>query len=194
MTPYFFGYGSLVNRKTHTYPDAHPARLNGWRRAWVRTRLRDIVYLTVVPDKNCSIDGLVAAVPAADWSALDLRETGYHRHHSGLSVTHPIPDQPDIAHYVVSPDNMVAAGEHGILLSYLDVVVQGFLHEFGTAGVSRFFDTTQGWDTPVFDDRATPSYPRHQTLTAAETALVDHHLNRLSTPVKQGHQTPLAFD
>ena len=32
-----------------------------------------------------------------------------------------------------------------ILLSYLDVVVQGYLAEFGEAGVARFFASTDGW-------------------------------------------------
>jgi len=62
------------------------------------------------------------------------------------------------------------------LLSYLDVVVQGFVHEFGTAGAKAFFETTDGWDTPVLDDRAAPIYPRAQTLSAEEQALTDRLL------------------
>jgi hypothetical protein len=75
-------------------------------------------------------------------------------------------------------------GDHAILLSYLDVVVQGFLKEFGESGVTRFFDTTDGWNTPVLNDRNDPRYPRAQVLSTAETALVDHHLNRLSARMK----------
>jgi hypothetical protein len=184
MTPYFFGYGSLVNRNTHAYPDAHPAQLLGWRRRWVRTRLRDVVFLTVEPDPSCTIDGLIAAVPGADWAALDLRETGYDRQPSGGAVAHPLGQAPQIAHYSVTPDNRVDSGDHCILRSYLDVVVQGFLREFGDAGVQRFFDTTSGWETPILDYRAAPIYPRHQTITNDETALVDLHLNRLSARLK----------
>ena len=184
MTPYFFGYGSLVNRNTHTYPDAHPAQLQGWRRRWVRTRQRDVVFLTVEPDPDCTIDGLIAAVPDADWAALDLRETGYDRHHSGDAVAHPLTKAPQIAHYCVALSNRIEDGDHYILRSYLDVVVQGFLREFGDVGVQRFFDTTAGWDTPIQDDRAAPIYPRHQTLSKSETSLVDQHLNRLSTGLK----------
>ena len=72
---------------------------------------------------------------------------------------------------------------HPVLLSYLDVVVQGYLHEFGPDGVERFFATTDGWDAPILDDRAHPHYPRHQHLTPAETALVDDWLVRLDTAV-----------
>lgn len=183
MTPYFFGYGSLVNRQTHGYPDPHPARLDGWRRAWVGTSGRDLVFLSVLEDPECRIDGLIAAVPGGDWDALDAREAGYARLSSGGAVTHPLAPSPDIAHYAVPPDTFVP-GNHAILLSYLDVVVQGFLREFGESGVARFFDTTDGWNTPIIDDRAAPRYPRHQALSDAERALVDDHLARLSACVE----------
>ncbi|MGJ8628054.1 MAG: gamma-glutamylcyclotransferase family protein [Sulfitobacter sp.] len=184
MTPYFFGYGSLVNLNTHNYPDAQRANLHGWRRAWVRTALRDVVFLTVVPDPASTIDGVIAAVPNGDWGALDAREHGYARHPSGGSVTHSLPPTTDVAHYAIPPEMTGAPGDHMILLSYLDVVIQGFLKQFGQQGVEHFFDTTDGWHTPVLDDRSNPMYPRHQVLTAAETDLVDHHLNRLSARLK----------
>ena len=175
MTPYFFGYGSLVNRATHDYPDAHPATLNGWRRVWVRTALRDVVFLSIRPAKGDSIQGLIAAVPGADWAALDLRETGYTRVDTTAHVTHPARTQ-SIAAYQVPSEMQRAGGEHRILLSYLDVVVQGFVREFGEAGAEAFFATTDGWDTPVHDDRAAPIYPRAQPLSASERALTDRLL------------------
>jgi hypothetical protein len=184
MNPYFFGYGSLVNRQTHVYSDAHHAQLKGWRRAWVRTAVRDLVFLSVVEDETCEIDGLIAAVPDADWVALDAREAGYARQSSGNAVKHTLEHAPDIAHYAVPPSTTGVPGDHAIILSYLDVVVQGFLREFGEEGVQRFFDTTDGWDTPVLNDRAAPRYPRAQALEPAETALVDHHLTRLSARMK----------
>jgi hypothetical protein len=36
----------------------------------------------------------------------------------------------------------------------------------------------------VLNDRAAPRYPRHKVLSAAETALVDDHLARLSARVE----------
>ena len=192
MTPYFFGYGSLVNRNTHSYPDARTAQLDGWRRQWVRTEGRDIVYLSVVQHTATRIDGLIAAVPGADWAALDKREYSYERHASGGAVVHDLTPAPDIAHYAIPADIAVTHGDHVILLSYLDVVVQGFLREFGTEGAARFFDTTDGWDTPILDDRAAPLYPRHQTLTEAETAVVDQHMDRLSVQIKERAETTFA--
>lgn len=175
MTPWFFGYGSLVNRATHQYPLAQTATLNGWRRVWVRTGLRDVVFLSIHPAEGHSIDGLIATVPDADWAALDQREHGYARIDATQHVTHRAPAS-SIAAYQVAPENQRQGGDHRILLSYLDVVVQGFVREFGTAGAKAFFETTDGWDTPVLDDRAAPIYPRAQTLSAEEQALTDRLL------------------
>ncbi|MEM7491215.1 MAG: gamma-glutamylcyclotransferase, partial [Pseudomonadota bacterium] len=55
MTPRFFGYGSLVNRRTHAYPDAAPFTIRGWRRAWRHTALRPVAFLTAVPDDGAAI-------------------------------------------------------------------------------------------------------------------------------------------
>jgi hypothetical protein len=184
MTPYFFGYGSLVNKDTHVYDNAHRAVLKGWRRAWVRTEDRETVFLTARADPNSRIDGLIAAVPNADWAALDARETGYKRLASDGFVDHPLEPAPPLQHYAIPSESMRHDGDHVILLSYLDVVVQGYLREFGHDGVQRFFDTTDGWDTPILNDRHAPRYPRHKQLGPDETALVNSHLTRLSAFVK----------
>ncbi|SMP23010.1 gamma-glutamylcyclotransferase family protein [Shimia sagamensis] len=177
---YFFGYGSLVNHSTHSYENAYPARLNGWRREWCHTSLRPIAFLTAAPDKSCAIDGLIAHVPGDDWGALDAREFAYTRVLSTANVTHPVIDPIEIAVYTTRHDIGVSADTRlPILLSYLDVVVQGYLQQFGEQGVADFFATTTGWDAPILHDRANPQYPRHRVLSKAETALVDQHLAAL---------------
>lgn len=184
QTPFFFGYGSLVNRATHSYPGAQVATLTGWRRAWVRSKRRDdVVYLTAVPDPKARIAGLVAAVPGADWEALDQREAGYARR-DATAVVAPVVAS-SVAVYAIDPVDMCDDGSHHILLSYLDVVVQGFLREFGPQGVADFFATTSGWDTPILDDRARPIYSRHQVLSAEERGLVDDHLHASAAQVQQ---------
>jgi len=177
---YFFGYGSLVNRATHAFARAVPAQLYGWRRIWRHTTLRPVAYLTVVPDEGSEIDGLIAPVPGAHWPALDAREAAYVRAPAAHQVRHALPHAPEIAVYTI-PEGHHGAPTHAhpILLSYIDVVVQGYLREFGEAGVARFFETTHGWDAPILDDRAAPRYPRHQPLSTKERALTDSHLARL---------------
>ncbi|CUH64295.1 hypothetical protein TG4357_01195 [Thalassovita gelatinovora] len=167
-----------MNRQTHDYGEAHPARVFGWRRTWRHTALRPVAFLTAVPDPVTRIDGLIAAVPNGDWRALDAREHAYDRVDLTDLEDHPLPFTPKVAIY------SIPAGKHGaptmahpILLSYLDVVVQGYHQEFGTEGVTRFFQTTDGWDAPILDDRTQPLYPRHQTLARSETRLVDRMLD-----------------
>lgn len=182
--PFFFGYGSLVNQATHVYQNAHPARISGWRRMWRFTPHHPVSLLTAIPSDTSEIDGLIAEVPNADWQALDARESGYGRHITN-AVSHPLSHQPEIAIYAVpKPAPFQSPHSPGILLSYLDVVVQGYLNEFGQDGVARFFATTDGWDTPIINDRHTPRYPRAQLLTSDQKKLVDEHLALLAVKPK----------
>ncbi len=66
-----------------------------------------------------------------------------------------------------------------MLLSYLDVVVQGYLDVFGRAGVDRFFASTDGWHAPIRNDRHAPIYPRAQQTSAQERDLVDGWLREI---------------
>lgn len=182
--PYFFGYGSLVNRITHDFADPQPAVLTGWARAWRHTDLRPVAFLTAIPSPGTQIDGLIARVPGSDWDALDQREWAYDRVPASDAISHPLNTDIDIAVYAVPEDrHTVPSSKYCILLSYLDVVIQGYLREFGKSGVERFAATTQGWDSPVLDDRETPRYPRHQPLSPTETACVDSLLGDLGARV-----------
>jgi len=185
-TEFVFGYGSLVNRATHAYPDVHAARLTGWRRQWRRSATRPVTYLSAVPDADSWIDGLILAVPAAD-TALDQREAAYARQDVTEQVHHPAPNAANIDVFAIQWSASDPGRQpHPILLSYIDVVVQGYFQEYGEPGVRHFFETTDGWDTPVLNDRADPQYPRNKTLTPHEEQLTDDWLARLATVVKQG--------
>jgi len=168
----FFGYGSLVNRRTHAYPAARPARLRGWRRVWCDLPTRREAFLSVEPAAESEISGLVAEVPQGDWAALDQREAGYRRLpiNGGLAQTPPLREAVQI--YAIEAGRAAGQAEGPILLSYLDAVVQGFLAEFGSDGATHFFATTVGWRA-VVDDRAAPAYPRAQALDPADRAVVD---------------------
>ncbi|MEJ6403789.1 gamma-glutamylcyclotransferase family protein [Yoonia sp. 2307UL14-13] len=173
--PVFFGYGSLVNTATHAFSDPRPASLPGWRRVWRATNLREAAFLSVERHVGAQIHGLVAQVPGNDWTKLDQREAAYIRQDVTGSVLHNGPSSRT-AIYQIADEHLAPTGDHPILLSYLDVVIQGYLRVYGHQGVEAFFDTTDGWHLPVKDDRAAPIYPRHQVLTAAEHALVDRYL------------------
>lgn len=190
LPPYFFGYGSLVNTATHDYLDAQPARLRGWQRRWCHTALRDVAFLTVEPAPEVQIDGLIAAVPDGDWEALDKREFAYDRLPADHQIRHALPGCPEISLYAVPAEAQNQVSQcHPILLSYLDVVVQGHLQVFGEAGVEDFFASTKGWQAPILNDRQDPRYPRHQQLSRTESQLVDHHLRQLSVEIM--HERPV---
>lgn len=186
---FFFGYGSLVNCDTHGFAPVYKARAQGWRRAWRATDLRKLAFLTAIPCAQTVIEGLMAPVPGDDWEALDAREYAYDRHDAAQQIDHEAPDQVRggrIAIYAIAPNRMTApTREHPILLSYLDVVIQGYLRHFGPDGVARFVQTTDGWEAPVLNDRAAPRYPRGQILTEAERALVDAILTAQGSTVIQ---------
>lgn len=175
--PFFFGYGSLVNQATHDFPEAQKATLHGWKRLWQRTDLRQVAFLSAVPCTDTDIDGLIAHVPNDDWEALDQREWAYDRIKVTEQVSHPVTRALDIAVYSV-PERHHATSEadYPILLSYLDVVLQGYLHEFGETGVTRFMQTTSGWETLILNDRAQPVYPRAQPIPDEQRAYVDEIL------------------
>ncbi|MDE3123254.1 MAG: gamma-glutamylcyclotransferase [Paracoccaceae bacterium] len=172
-----FGYGSLVNLRTHAHADARPVQVTGWRREWRATTLRQLAFLSVTPDPGCSIAGLTARVAEADWPALDRREAAYDRVSLPPESLTPGVDGR-VAIYAIPPGGGPALEDHPILLSYLDVVVQGFLDHFGPDGAAAFFDTTTGWQAPVLDDRAAPLYPRAQPLLPETGVLVDAALAR----------------
>jgi hypothetical protein len=176
---FFFGYGSLVNTRTHRHLPAHKARARGWRRAWRAIPGRPLAFLTVIPDPDSEIDGLIAGVADDDWPALDRREEFYDRLDASDVVSHEAEGTPRIAIYSVPADRSVFPDrERPVLLSYLDVVLQGYLDVYGEAGAERFIETTEGWEAPILDDRRAPLYPRAQQLTDAERDWVDAAIAR----------------
>ncbi|WP_368186551.1 gamma-glutamylcyclotransferase family protein [Aestuariibius sp. HNIBRBA575] len=188
MSRHFFGYGSLVNLDTHTYPSPKPATLSGWRRVWRFSPHRTLGYLSVEPHADSTIHGMVAQVPDQDWAALDERERAYRR----VDISHAL---PQTMIYEVDPDTTVRTNQsHRILLSYPDVVIQGYLRLMGPDGAQHFADTTAGWDVPVLNDRACPIYPRAQTLTAQETKTVDDLLDGLATPLEVPKQSEMTVE
>ena len=175
--PYFFGYGSLVNLSTHEYQDPKAASLSGWRRIWLNNYMRDAAFLSVHPAEGAEIDGIIARVPDADWIALDARETGYDRLDATDQLLVDLEPTVDCAVYVVPRTRVTDTGKKSpILLSYLDVVLQGFMQIYGSDGLDHFFATTDSWDRPVHNDRHKPIYPRHRHLDAKELTCVNAFL------------------
>lgn len=202
----YFGYGSLVNRATLRTEilAAIPARLNGWRRTWRPRPLMDADMVGenmlsggVVPSllsahraERASIDGVLIIDLAVNLPAIDTREFRYHRREITLAELSLDAERAEretglrlepetrLHVYEARTEHPGAGGPSPILRSYLDAVMQGFLHAFGEEGVHRFVAETEAFHLPIHEDRDRPLYPRAVNLTATETELFDLALGR----------------
>lgn len=176
----YFGYGSLVNRRTlrTKFLGIRRARATGWQRFWLpRGEDGDMALLSVQPTDEETIEGVVVYDRAEHLPAVDEREAGYARRIVDLGrLSVERPPIADVPVYIYeahrgSPD--AADTQSAILQSYLDAVMQGFRTLYGEAGLRRFVDGTDGFETTVLQDRAQPRYPRSVTLSDGEAALFD---------------------
>ena len=113
---------------------------------------------------------------------MDERETGYERIMGSEMVDHMSSKADSISFYRIPNYNLASVEKCPILLSYLDVVLMGFLQRFGKQGFLNFFETTDCWDCGIFDDREMPKYPRAQEYensfyAAVDNALIDHQID-----------------
>lgn len=130
--------------------------------------------LSVRRDPAAVIDGLLVVDRAENLAAVDQREERYRRVSltpSDLELSAELPAGCSLYVYEASADQASVRLE--IIQSYLDAVLQGFLREYGRAGVERFVRETEGFDATVIADRKTPGYPRAVRLEADEEAYFD---------------------
>ena len=184
----YFGYGSLVNEATRPAGSlTTPGRLHGYVRQWRAvgaTSFGKVCALSVAPDPDHAIDGVMIEEPADRLAALDAREYRYVRKQvpAGQFVTSHRTDAAHRDAFYYQADGVHAKwadSEYPILQSYVDAVMQGFLHLFGEHGVVHFAATTQGWEAPIVADRALPRYPRSVNLSEAEQDFIDATLKSL---------------
>lgn len=187
-----FGYGSLVNRHTlRRGVGATTARIRDWRRSWshcVTTENGNVCALTVTPSAGGEVAGVVVQERCDKLPELDAREIGYQRVRISLVEESPIVfarGDVDSFTYTSTP----AAHRRGsrnfpIWLSYLECVLAGFLDLGGDVAAREFIATTDGWKTPIIDDRRTPKYMRAVQLSAKTRHEVDvlirsHELDKM---------------
>lgn len=179
----YFGYGSLVNPATHRTNVLHyeRAQLRGFTRTWQeRPDESDepIALLSSAPSsREDLLDGLLVFDFAENLPLLDEREYGYDRLNVASEdlTLHGDKVLPEMPLYVYSGRAPYNADEpHYILQSYLDAVLQGYLHQYGEEGVHNFMKRTARFDTALFTDRAVPRYPRDVILSDSEQTLFDH--------------------
>lgn len=176
----YFGYGSLVNRRTlrTKFLGIRRARVQGWRRFWLpREASAAMALLSVHPSTTYAIEGVVVYDLADHLPSVDEREAGYSRRIVDLSCLRiDNPPVADVPIYIYEAHRGAADAsdlQATILQSYLDAVMQGFHTLYGEAGLRRFVDETHGFETTILRDRSRPRYPRAVSLHGCEAELFD---------------------
>lgn len=186
----YFGYGSLVNRQTRTSNEPFiKARLNGWQREWAHLadhprsepwHIAGVCALTIQPQVNRSLDGVLGIVDATALPQLDEREQNYHRltlpaaQFDLLSDnTFGVPLDQVIVYQSIDARYGWANSDFPITQSYIDCVISGYRQQFGPEGANRLMQSTEGWALPTIDDRADPLYPRAVQLDTPEYREID---------------------
>lgn len=178
----YFGYGSLVNPLTHRTNVIHYERaaLRGFARHWQARPdggQAPIALLSAAPTEQANVlHGLLVFDYAENLPFLDERESGYDRltltsEQLALVSGNALPNCPLYVYSGRAP--FAPEKQHFILQSYLDAVLQGFLHQYGEDGVEGFVANTANFDTTLLLDRDRPNYPRPVTLSASEVELID---------------------
>lgn len=175
----YFGYGSLVNRHTlrTQFLGIRKAQVSGWRRFWLPRGEHMPALLSVKPDETHTTQGVVVYDHADHLPSVDEREAGYRRRvvmpgHVEIEAM-PLSDVPLFIYEASRAEETAAETGAFVLQSYLDAVMQGFLALYGEAGVRRFVEETEGFETTLLCDRERPLYPRSVTLHDGERALFD---------------------
>ncbi len=175
----YFGYGSLVNLGSLRTPyiSAHRATVTGWQRIWL-SRPYDpgsfaaadgLAFLSVTAAPDIKIDGMIITDHASSLDALDERESLYSRVDINNDLLQFHDDPIETAQkFLYVADDHPADSNARILRSYLDVVMQGYYHQFGLNGLQNFFATTLNFDLKIHEDRDNPLYPRATELTQEE--------------------------
>ncbi len=193
----YFGYGSLVNRSTHRTDtiDFVPVRLKGWRRHWLerpKSTYGHVALLSVYPDENSAIDGILVLDRAHNLADVDAREIRYDRKDLDLYDVTVLNGEKEhiIAIMYQNPAHIYVAKqlppfEDGdkcrILRSYLDAVMQGYFRKFGLEGLQRFMATTDNFAVGILDDRENPVYTRPVTTSSSERELFDELVHEAVT-------------
>jgi len=165
-----FAYGSLLNKNTWSFnAELELVSLKGWVRQWrqiVQLDKSKICALTIYPSSNSIIEGILLKVDDAAELLLGGREIGYEKTIiAGMDITVQntkiqLTDETPITYVGSKATTCWASEEAPILLSYIDVVAKGYFDLFGREGAAHFFNSTQGWNLPILDDRDDPIYPR----------------------------------
>lgn len=143
----------------------------------------DRCTLTVVPDDNCRLLGVVVVQPLEMEMAMNRREGDYCRVPLVSANIDLIDTGSDLNRQDQIPNVYLYVGhkrhqrpgdqDFPVYLSYVDTVLQGYRQRHGEAGAHHFLQSTSDWHVPIVNDRDAPRYPRHTPLTGSDRRFID---------------------
>ncbi len=159
---YIIGYGSLMQKESReiTHPnakDVYPVEVRGFKRVWgIQGKNYRTTFLTLIEDKNASLNAVY--YPAADYDILeaDEREMGYCRMLVPKDNIEPLglKDMPDGVYWIyVKEGNKIspASKEYPIVQSYVDIFLNGCIEIGRTYRLPNFLERciteSYGWPT-----------------------------------------------
>ena len=180
----YFGYGSLVNPHTHRTHIIHceRAKVFGFGRQWQQRSepaRYPVSFLTAshAKERDKALAGLLVFDYKENLPDIDVRESGYDRvslTREQIQLLRNDVELPHADYFIYVARSPAALGpHHHILQSYLDAVLQGYLHQYGVAGAEEFMKITARFDTPIMRDRDTPLYARAVKLSPEEQGIID---------------------
>ena len=194
---YILGYGSLISSqsraKTGETGRVWPVKLQGYERSWaVMSPALGMSSVAVMQAADKACNGVLIEVAEDQFPLFDEREQGYQRSQIAQHQLLPYHDEslPEGTYWVYHAEEVVAPCHvYPIVLSYVDVILSGCL-EHGEHFARDFIELTQGWRSPLINDRPTPIYPRAQTELSTE--LLNPWLAPVSTLTQ--HELTLSYD
>ena len=175
-----FGYGSLINAKTHNLGGLMtPVKLRNWRRHWkqvVKTPHGEFIAMTIEKEPNSIIDGALISIDQDILKQLDIREAGYQRVLLDCGEFTDLSNDPannKIYTYTTGAVDLSPKKSIPILQTYIDCILAGVIDFFGENHLSRFVLSTGGWHTPIINDRDSPLYARAQHISSDKLSLID---------------------
>jgi len=180
---FVFGFGSLISRASRfvtvrRHSPATPVLVRGLARSWnARVPVYGMTAVGVVRDARAQCNGVVFPVTPFELARLDRREISATRGRYRRVLLHPrhfdIRPRPPrdarvwvyVARRAERPDD-----ECPIAQTYLDIVVSGCL-AIGDRFARDFAATTDGWEGPWIEDRATMRYPRYRRAPEEHAAI-----------------------
>ena len=195
---YLFGYGSLINKRsrdaTYSHDGAwHPVMVHGFSRSWtLEDTERKATAVAIQREQGTQTNGVLVEIDEHALPHFDQREWHYHRvevDNDDITFMEPwsLPEGSVVYAYVYN-DKFKDSGTFPITQTYLDLIIKGCL-DVSEEFAKQFFETTNGWERLIVQDRESFWYPRNYSENEF-TEQIDAFLARVRPELLQCRVDP----